>query len=378
MGLVAGIRISGEARALRFLLICLIGWVLIRILVTSNPAAPFVPEVVRPPWPPPSAARIAAVVGGPAASSVSAAVRALPASRTPHLSRSVRPSVASPGQPAARGSGAGGLDVDLHRLRFAMMTRFIQPSAGIAAIPARGAGWGSAPAIAPVPPGLGQPFWMQRQLAGWSIGGWIYLRDGSGGTSGAIAAEGQLGGSQAGVRLSYGFGGSGRLRAYGRATIAVERPAQRDLAAGFAFAPVKRLPVDIAIEQRVAAGRQGRTALAAYAAGGVSNVALPAGFQLDAYAQAGVVGARQRDGFADGAVVIDHRLGAHETAPLRLGALAAAAIQPGTGRVDIGPRLTLKLPDVGHGSRIAIDWRQRIAGDARPESGAALTLATDF
>ena len=77
-------------------------------------------------------------------------------------------------------------------------------------------------------------------------------------------------------------------------------------------------------------------------------------------------------------MVIDHRLGAHETAPLRLGALAAAAIQPGTGRVDIGPRLTLKLPDVGHGSRIAIDWRQRIAGDARPESGAALTLATDF
>lgn len=378
MGLLAGIRISSEARALRFLLLCLIGWIAIRILATSNPAAPFVPEAVRPLWTPPSAPPIAVAAGGAIAPPVSASVWVLPVSRAPHALRSIKPLATPPDHSSVRGNEAGGFGVDLHRLRFAMMARFIQPSAGAAAVPVRGAGWGPVPAIAPAPPGLGQPFWMQRQLAGWSIGGWIYLRDGSGGASGSIVAEGQLGGSQAGVRLAYGFGGSGRLRAYGRATLAVERPAQRDLAAGFAFAPVKRLPVDIAIEQRVAAGGQGRTALAAYAAGGVSDVALPAGFQLDAYAQAGVVGARQRDGFADGAVVIDHRLGAHETAPLRLGALAAAAVQPGAGRVDIGPRLTLKLPDVGHGSRIAIDWRQRIAGDARPESGAALTLATDF
>ncbi|MFN7029598.1 MAG: hypothetical protein ACK4PC_09535 [Sphingopyxis sp.] len=40
--------------------------------------------------------------------------------------------------------------------------------------------------------------------------------------------------------------------------------------------------------------------------------------------------------------------------------------------------MTLRLPDVGEGSRIALDWRQRIAGDARPASGLALTLASDF
>ncbi len=147
---------------------------------------------------------------------------------------------------------------------------------------------------------------------------------------------------------------------------------------GLAFAPLAQVPVDVAIEHRFAVGKDGRTALAAMISGGVGDVVLPHGFRLEAYGQAGVVGTRRRDGFADGAVVVDHRLGADETSPLRLGALAAGAVQPGAARVDVGPRLTLRLPDVGAGSRIALDWRQRVAGDARPESGLALTLAADF
>ncbi len=227
-------------------------------------------------------------------------------------------------------------------------------------------------------PGRGQPFWMSRQLGGWSLGSWLYLRDGSGRLPETIGAASQLGGSQAGLRLAYGFGDAGRMRAYGRATIAIQRPQQREIAAGLAFAPIAHLPVDVAIEQRVAAGKEGRTALAIMASGGVSEVALPAGFRLDAYVQAGVVGARRRDGFADGAIVVDHHLGPDGTSPLRLGALAAGAVQPGAARVDVGPRLTLRLPEVGEGSRVALDWRQRVAGDARPESGLALTLASDF
>src|SRR3546814_15000807 len=41
-------------------------------------------------------------------------------------------------------------------------------------------------------------------------------------------------------------------------------------------------------------------ALAAMVTGGVGDIPLPAGFRLDAYAQAGIVGTRRRDGFADG------------------------------------------------------------------------------
>lgn len=227
-------------------------------------------------------------------------------------------------------------------------------------------------------PGDGKPFWAQRNMAGWSLGGWLYLRDASATAPGGIAAASQLGASQGGMRIAYGFGRTGRLRAYGRTTAAVGRSQQREQAFGLAFAPVAHWPVDIAVEQRVKVGREGRTARAAMVTGGVSGVALPGNFRLEAYGQAGVVGARRRDGFADGAVVVDHRLGRDETARLRLGLLAAGAVQPGAARVDVGPRLTLRLPHVGEGSRIALEWRHRIAGNADPDSGAALTLASDF
>ncbi len=111
---------------------------------------------------------------------------------------------------------------------------------------------------------------------------------------------------------------------------------------------------------------------------GVSDVTLPHGFRFEAYRQVGVVGARRRDGFADRAVVVDHRLGDDKLSLLRVGALAAGAVQPGAARVDVGWRVTLRLPTVDAGSRIVLDWRQRVAGAARPVSGLALTFTADF
>ena len=71
-----------------------------------------------------------------------------------------------------------------------------------------------------------------------------------------------------------------------------------------------------------------------------------------------------------------------EVGPLRdvrLGAGAWAGGQEGAVRLDVGPRVSLPL-DLGHGvsSRIALDWRLRVAGNARPESGPALTIASSF
>lgn len=357
------------APALRFLLVCIGGWVLLRVMMNWNPAIPEAPPAARPPWSMPS----------PFAAAAPAAPMA--AGRLEHRHRNLvhdtQPRPASDRLAAARG-GAG---FDRHGLRLAMMAPYLQSRDWRAsALPGRGSPWAamSPAAAAAAAPATGEPFWMQRPLAGWSLGGWLYLREGSGAAPGGIAAGGQLGGSQAGMRLAYGFGESGRLRAFGRATVAVERARQRELAFGLVYAPLAQLPVDIALERRVAVGREGRDAFAAMVMGGVSDVPMPAAFRLDAYAQAGVVGARRTDLFADGAVVIDRRLGADERSPLRLGALAAGAAQPGAERVDVGPRLTLRLPEVGKGGRIALDWRHRIAGDARPDSGFALTLAAGF
>ena len=369
-----------DAPALRFLLLCVGGWIAIRILMVWNPAMPVPAHAPAPPWMPPA----------PFGTSDGLSDSWRSARGVPAMGRRgadlLRPSVAArPGLSDAPPDvdvprPSGGFGADRHSLRLALIARMLPQRPGGAARSAVGAGgpiWFPPAPAATATPGQASPFWIRRELASWSLGGWLYLREGSGDASGTIGGPSQLGGSQAGLRFAYGFGETGRARAYGRATIALRRPRQRELAFGLAVAPLARLPVDLAIEQRVAAGPEGRTALAVMVSGGVSDMALPAGFRLDAYAQAGIVGARRRDGFADGAVVVDRRLGIRETS-LRFGALAAGAVQPGAARVDVGPRLTLRLPEVGEGGRIALDWRQRVAGDARPESGLALTLAADF
>ena len=372
----SGPRARRDAPALRFLLLCGGGWIALRLLANWNPAVP-VPPMPPSPWSPPSRFAMNTM---PAASPAAADHAPMAGSAKSHPVSGVPPVAEDrsgwQGHAAALAGKGGGLD--RHGLRLALMARLLSPlaqSKARAAVPT-GAIWMPANAAARAEPGSGKPFWMARDLSGWSLSGWLFLRQGSASAPGVIAAGGELGGSQAGMRAVYGFGDQGRTRAFARATIATDRPGQREVALGLAFAPVAHLPVDIAIEQRLAAGPEGRTALAATVGGGVSDVALPGGFRLEAYGQAGVVGAHRRDGFAEAAVVVDHAVG--RDAPLRLGGLAVAAAQPGASRVDVGPRLTLRLPDVGQGSRIAVDWRQRVAGDARPASGLAVTLAADF
>jgi hypothetical protein len=49
--------------------------------------------------------------------------------------------------------------------------------------------------------------------------------------------------------------------------------------------------------------------------------------------------------------------------------------QPGLYRIDAGPRVTMRVRD---NLRVHLDWRQRLAGNAEPGSGPAITLAGDF
>lgn len=381
-GVMAGRRPRRDARALRFLLLLLGSWMVVRVMAHWNPAvAPPPPGLPPAPWEQAAAPTASAGVAMTEPLSHARPTPALAAHEWVDAARPLPPQRANPDPPLLP-AGSGWGDGGRHGLRLALIARLLpsQPGgAALAAVPANRSSWTADPAPGRVaPPGVGQPYWMQRQLAGWSLGGWAYGRSGSGAAPDGIAAAGQLGGSQAGVRLAYGFGDSGRLRAYGRATLALAETRQREVAFGLAFAPVARLPVDVAVEQRVAIGSQGRTALAAMVSGGVGDIALPHRFRLEAYGQAGIVGARRRDGFADAAVVVDREIAGTSAASVHLGALAAGSVQPGAGRVDVGPRLTLRLPDVAEGSRVALDWRQRVAGEARPGSGLAMTLAADF
>jgi hypothetical protein len=98
---------------------------------------------------------------------------------------------------------------------------------------------------------------------------------------------------------------------------------------------------------------------------------MPYQFYLDAYAQAGVVGFHNSSLFADGAVTFTRPVWRQ----LSAGAGVWAGIQPGVYRVDAGPRLSLR---VGRSMRVHLDYRQRLAGEALPGSGPAVTIGGDF
>jgi len=64
--------------------------------------------------------------------------------------------------------------------------------------------------------------------------------------------------------------------------------------------------------------------------------------------------------------------------PLKFGGGVWAGGQEGVTRLDIGPTIGTVI-QVGEASmRVDADWRFRIAGDAAPASGPALTLSTSF
>lgn len=193
-----------------------------------------------------------------------------------------------------------------------------------------------------------------------------------GGTT--LAPGGTLGGSQAGARLLYRVNNDARrpFALSGRVYAPMRRLAAAEAAAGLDWRPSARLPVHFLIERRQRLGREGRSAFSASIHGG-GSAGLGRGWRLDAYAQAGIVGTRARDLFVDGAARVSHPVG-----PVEVGGAVWGAAQPGASRLDVGPNITLPIRAGGATMRLSAEYRFRIAGDARPVSGPALTLGVDF
>jgi hypothetical protein len=201
----------------------------------------------------------------------------------------------------------------------------------------------------------------------WSLSAWLLIRDEGGA---ALAPGGTLGGSQAGARVTYSL--SHGLGLSGRAYLPLRHAAGAELAAGIDWRPLRSIPVNLLAERRQRLGRDGRSAFALTLYGGASRNLTPR-IRLDVYGQAGMVGLRRRDLFADGSLRLARRVG-----PVELGAGTWGAAQPGAERLDAGPSLSWRLPIQGPSLRLQADWRFRIAGNAAPRSGPSLTLAADF
>lgn len=210
-----------------------------------------------------------------------------------------------------------------------------------------------------------------------SVDAWMLARNGAG--AGALAGNSALlGGSQAGARLLYRVtgGGNAPLSLSTRLSSPLRR-AGTEAAIGVEWQPAAAVPVRLLAERRERVTGTTRSAFALLAHGGVSKFPIAVGFRLDAYAQAGVVGMRRRDLFADGGATLVRPLGSSAEGPA-LGVGAWGGARPGASRLDIGPRLTTTLAAEGVRARVSLDWRFRVAGDAAPASGPALTLATGF
>jgi hypothetical protein len=137
--------------------------------------------------------------------------------------------------------------------------------------------------------------------------------------------------------------------------------------------PLVSIPVWVTAERRQAIGHYGggRNAFALFAEGGLYGRPLPWSFSLDSYLQGGVVGIRSRDWFVDGSLAVSRPVYRQFSAGFGFW----GGGQPGLYRVDAGPRLSMR---VRNNVRVHFDWRQRLAGNARPGSGPAVTLAGDF
>ena len=219
----------------------------------------------------------------------------------------------------------------------------------------------------------------------WSLDAWIFLREGSGSLASNSGARPSYGASQEGAVLRYNLAGnSGRdLSAYARFTKALAGARETDLAAGLVARPVKSLPLWLHGEMRVTRVN-GSTDYrpAAFAVTQVQR-ALPAEFEMRAYAQGGYVGGDFATAFADGQLVADREvatfdLGKSVSGKLRLGAGIWGGAQKGAQRLDIGPSANVVVPVSEAPVRLSVDYRIRAAGDAEPRSGVAVTLSTGF
>lgn len=232
----------------------------------------------------------------------------------------------------------------------------------------------TAPAPVPLSPGAAQ-----GAADRWSADAWMLLRR----ENRLALASGRpvYGGSQSGAVLRYHLAPQSPHRpiAYLRASQAMGGIRQSEAALGFGVRPLAGLPVTVAAEGRVF-NSLGRTTIrpAALAYTELPPINLPLGFRSDTYLQGGYVGGSFKTPFIDGLMRIDRELASPGGTELRLGGGIWGGAQKGARRFDVGPSASASVDLMGVPSRVSMDWRFRVMGDAEPKSGPAVTMSAGF
>jgi len=207
-----------------------------------------------------------------------------------------------------------------------------------------------------------------------SLSGWALARAAG---AASLSDNGQLGGSQTGLRALY-IPNTSRLGLTARLSAPLDQPLGKEAALGLAFRPSHAVPLTLILEQRIAADSGGRTDLELLVTGGLYDRRISGHLLFSGYAQAGVVGLKSRDGFVDGAAEIEHALVRIGAAKLSVGGGAWGAAQPHIARFDLGPELNLRTGLGPAQIKLSASYRVRVVGEARPATGPALSVGTNF
>ena len=215
----------------------------------------------------------------------------------------------------------------------------------------------------------------------WSIDGWAFVRPEGGVPNAAGVLAPSYGGSQVGAVMRYWLDPrSGHSPvAYARVTKAISQGEEGDIALGAAARPIPMVPVALHAEARLSRNAGGTEVRpAAFAVTELAPAQLPLGLRAEAYVQAGYVGGNFKTAFIDGQARVDRGLAQIGGAGLRLGAGVWGGAQEGAERLDAGPGISANFDLDRAPVRLSLDYRHRLAGDAQPGSGIAVTLSTGF
>lgn len=215
----------------------------------------------------------------------------------------------------------------------------------------------------------------------WSADGWLLMRRGNGAiTPGPV--YGNYGASQFGAVIRYRLDpvSQNKPSAYVRATAAANGTRQQEVALGLSARPMARVPVVAMAEMRAIRDSTGvRLHPAAMLVTELPPQPLPLRFTGELYAQGGYIGGRNPTAFIDGLIRAERPVADLGAATLSAGGGAWGARQRGAARLDLGPVASVRFRLNDHASaRLEADWRFRIAGRAKPDSGPALTLSAGF